>query len=106
MITERLNNLKNIVNPPVIEPQRLSKKETGKINKDIKKRAKKLHGNIRELGLFVNEHFNGVIDLGTDVESINWSEIPPEIASCFRPEFSYQPEDITSFKITFRTNIF
>ncbi len=103
MTLELLKDLEEKINPPVIEPEGLSRKETRKIEKGIKKRAKKLHKNISALRELVKEHFDGTIDLETDVERINWSEMPPEIAACFRPEFDYQPEDITSFKITFRS---
>lgn len=50
--------------------------------------------------LLKHKAVGGRIDLGADVETIPWESMPKELAACFKPEFGYQPEEITGFGIT------
>lgn len=84
------------------EPQiQLSNKEIKKLKGQVKENALDLHS---RLGLFreilTKDRFNNRLNLGTDVESINWDAMPEDIANCFKPEFDYQPKEITDFYIT------
>jgi len=69
--------------------------------KEIKSNAPRLYSRIQKLhDLLQHESFGGKIDLGTDPRKIDWDAMPPEVAACFKPEFKYQPKDITSFTIS------
>jgi len=43
--------------------------------------------------------FYGELDLGTDVKLVNWEVMPESVRRCFEPEFGFQPENITGFKL-------
>jgi len=43
--------------------------------------------------------FKGELNLGTEAESINWQAMPEGLKNCFEPEFGFQPEEITSFRL-------
>lgn len=86
------------------ESVELSKPEVRNLKTEVIDKAKDLH---TRLGMFhdlLTGHFEGRVDLGTDVESINWDAMPQGVAACFKPEFSYQPDEITAFFISSKDN--
>ena len=98
VIRRALNEQPLQVEPTGGKPPKLDKKG---MQKEINSKARKLHERIKELHtLLQHPWIGGKIDLGTDPAKINWDAMPKEIAACFRPEFAYQPGDITAFTIS------
>lgn len=48
-----------------------------------------------------NEPFNGRLELPTNPEEINWQHMGEALTACFKPEFEFQPEDITGFRLKY-----
>ena len=103
MVNERIKNIKDTLHPPNREGRWYRKRQRNKLN-EINTSTNNLLDDIRALKDVVDKHYKGTINLSTEVDSINWSGMPQEVASCFRPEFDYQPEEITSFSVVFHSN--
>ena len=54
--------------------------------------------------LLSNSEVGGKIDLGTNPKKIDWRNMSHAQAQCFKPEFTFQPEEITGFYISTSDN--
>lgn len=85
---------------PTVEGVSPSEINIRQLRAENKKLAKDLNKRFTEIeGILNSEEFGGKIDLGLDASEIKWENMPEEIENIFRPEFTFQPEDITSFSI-------
>jgi len=83
-------------------PAEMSKAERKRVVKEVRQKAEDLHSCLGMLHEVLTEGFKNHLPLGEDPEQINWELMPRMIANCFRPEFDFQPEDITAFYISVR----
>jgi hypothetical protein len=108
-----LNTLENIeakLRSPQIKKKTLlasavEKIDAAKLKKDlsneINKKSNDLHRRIERFHTILsNKFFEGYVNLGTDSEKIDWESMPKAVADCFKPEFLFQPSEITKFRIT------
>ena len=99
MALEQLKQIKGLLEGSA-EPGklRLRRKDRIALARERDRMARDLH---KKLGLLqeIMKHptIGGKLNLGTNVETVNWSLMPESVAKCFRPEFDYQPEEITQF---------
>jgi len=102
MDLERLSQIKDLLHPQKKEePTEVSKVEILKIRRELRQKTEDLHNRLMLVSKILNDKkFNNKLDLGTNPKKINWDEMPKEIADCFRPEFGYQADEITSFAIS------
>lgn len=71
-----------------------------RLQKDKNKLAKDLKNRFTELGeILESKRFGGKLDLGVNLDEISWKSMPEELVNIFKPEFAFQPEEITSFRI-------
>lgn len=72
---------------------------------EIRRKSNDLHKRIERFHKILSgKFFEGHVDLGTDPEKIDWESMPKAVADCFKPEFSFQPSEITKFRITTKDN--
>jgi len=72
--------------------------------RELKREVRRLHGAIEKVGkILAVSGLEGKVSLGTDVEEIRWDLMGANTAGYFRPEFEFQPEDITDFYIKYET---
>lgn len=84
-----------------LNERKASKMDIRQLRGENTESAKGLKKKIGKLGEILNsEMFEGRFDLGVDPEKIDWEQMPEPVRDIFQPEFSFQPEDITDFKIT------
>lgn len=70
------------------------------LRRDNEKLAKDLNSRFTELGEIIkSKRFGGKLDLGVNPDEVSWESMPEELVSIFKPEFAFQPEEITSFCI-------
>jgi len=83
--------------------------EKGLTGKQIKEGRRLLTQEVKEIFSFLERtgeylqqegYANGVIELGTKEDEINWGNMSEGLRQAFQPEFTFQPEEITSFKIS------
>jgi len=70
------------------------------LRKDNDELAIDLKNRFTELGEIIkSKRFGGELDLGVNPDEINWKSMPGDLVNIFKPEFAFQPEEITSFCI-------
>jgi hypothetical protein len=91
--------------PTVEETQETQvKEEYPMTERELEREVKRLHGVIKDTGeILAVPGLDGKLSLGTDVEEIRWDLMGANIAGYFRPEFEFQPEDITDFYIKYKS---
>ena len=99
MALEQLKQIKGLLEGSAEAGKlRLDKKDRTTLARERDRMARNLH---KKLGILqeIMKHptIGGKLNLGTNVEMVNWSLMPQSVAKCFRPEFDYQPEEITQF---------
>ena len=102
MSLEQLRHLKALLKNPMSgraeAGKSLSKKDRAAMARKRDKMAVALHTELDILReIMEHETVGGKLNLGTKVEEVNWALMPESVARCFRPEFDYQPEEITEF---------
>lgn len=107
MVLERLVALKSLlIEQPEDQEPNLTKSEHKRQKKEVQSRVKYNFDLLINFGeILEHPSFNGKLDLGTDVETINWQAMPESMKNCFLPEFDYQPEKITSFTLACKNEV-
>ena len=73
----------------------------GELRIEHDKAADELHANLMKFHAVLSDpRVGGEVTLGTDPKKINWRNMSHAVAACFRPEFTFQREEITRFYIT------
>ena len=105
MALEQLRHLKGLLDGSLgVEAGkiRMGKKDRILLARRRDRMAMNLH---KELGILQkimkHETIGGKLNLGTKVEEVNWALMPESVAKCFKPEFDYQPEEITEFYVEY-----
>lgn len=76
------------------------REEASMTEKQVRKEVKRLHRTIKDIGeILATSGLEDGLNLGTDVETIRWDLMGRNLAGVFKPEFEFQPEDITRFSI-------
>ena len=106
MALEQLKQIKGLLEGSAEAGKlRLDKKDRTTLARERDKMARNLHKKLEILQeIMKHPTIGGKLNLGTNVEMVNWSLMPQSVAKCFRPEFDYQPEEITQFYAQSSTN--
>jgi hypothetical protein len=100
MAKEFLNEIRKRLKKQSVDRTVTSKIETWQARYDIRDKAIKLHSELGSLSEILNyPEIGGKLDLGTDPDQISWDKMPEGLAGCFRPEFDFQPDEISGFSV-------
>lgn len=100
MSLAELNSIKETIKVRLNE-RRAGMMGIRKLRRENTQSAKDLKTRIGALGeILGSEIFEGRLELGVNPKEIDWIQMPEPVKNIFKPEFSYQPEDITDFGIT------
>lgn len=97
---ERLNNLIELIS---VHPETKSTKPTIKDEqRALIREVEQCFDYLGKLGEFLPQagFTDGVIELSTNKDQIVWGNMSKRLEQAFKPEFTFQPEEITSFTIS------